>query len=150
VCDQFGLAFREACPVDVGVTGDADFATEAAAAQASGLGRRTAGSSEIDNDDDDRHWGDGRAHVLGDGRPEGHADRHGQSIAGVDLRVRDRAAAPSRTCSPRRRRDSASVHSAGNRHVHDLIDPRDLLVGTLASTLSDVPDNDGDTARRRP
>ena len=154
VCAQFGLtspAVHEACLVDVGLTGDADFATEAAAAQAASLGLpNNAGSSEI-----------GEPTTVTIDTPQATAVRTfvgtegqkltltvtGNSIAGADLRVRDPSGATVTNLFVAAATGFREVFTLPTTGTYTItIDPRDNLVGTLTFELNDVPDNDGTTA----
>jgi hypothetical protein len=153
VCAQFGLtstAVHEACLVDVGITGDADFATEAAAAQAASLGLpNNAGSSAI-----------GAPTTVTIDTPGAMAVRTfpgiaGQrltltvtsnSIAGADLRVRDPSGGTVTNLFVSAATGFREVFTLPTTGTYTItIDPRDDLVGTLTFELGDVPDNDGVT-----
>ena len=154
LCAQFGLAAgaaTNACLVDVGITGDADFATEGAAAQAANLGvPSNAGSSTI-----------GAATTVAIGAPGGTAVRtfpgiagqkvtltvSGNSIAGADLTVRDpngNTVATLFVSSATGFREPFTLPTTGTYTI--LADPRDQLVGTLTFIFGDVPNNGGSTA----
>jgi hypothetical protein len=154
VCGQFGLtsaAVHEACLVDVGITGDGDFATEAAAAQAASLGLpNNAGSSEI-----------GAPTTVTIDTPGATAVRTfpatagqkltltvtGNSIAGADITVRDANGAITATLfvsSATGFREVFTLPTTGTYTI--TVDPRDENVGSLTFELGDVPDNDGTTA----
>ncbi len=154
VCSQFSLtspAVHDACLVDVGLTGDADFATEAAAAQAASLGLpNNAGSAEI-----------GEPSTLTIDTPGATAVRTfvgtagqnltltvtGNSIAGGDLRVRDPSGGTVVNLfvsTATGFREPFTLPVTGTYTI--TLDPRDDLVGTLTFELNDVPDNDGTTA----
>jgi hypothetical protein len=152
VCDQFGLAAaaREACLIDVGITGDADFATGAAAAQASSLGLpNNAGSAEIGEPATVTIDTPGTTAVRtfpGTAGQKLTLTVTGNSIAGADLRVRD----PSGNTVTNLFVSTAS----GFREVFTLpttgtytitVIPREQNVGTLTFELNEVPDNDGTT-----
>jgi hypothetical protein len=154
LCAQFGLApgaATDACLVDVGVTGDADFGTEGAAAQSANLGvPSNAGSSTI-----------GAATTVTITAPGGTAVRtfpgiagqkvtltvSGNSIAGADLTVRDpngNIVATLFVSSTTGFREPFTLPTTGTYTI--LVDPRDQLAGTLTFTFGDVPDNGGSTA----
>ena len=87
LCNLFGItdqAVLDACIVDVGITGDADFATTAADAQEAGLGIPTnAGAMEIgpEVDGDDHSVRRERGpHLPGHGRPASGAAGHRQHV----------------------------------------------------------------------
>jgi hypothetical protein len=154
LCAQFGLApgaATNACLVDVGITGDADFATEGAAAQSANLGLPSnAGSSTI-----------GAATTITIGVPGGTAVRtfpglagqkltltvSGNSIDGADLTVRDPNGNIVTTLfvsSATGFRDPFTLPTTGTYTI--FADARDQLIGVLTFTLGDVPDNGGSTA----
>src|SRR4051812_29688651 len=154
LCAQFGLAAgaaTNACLVDVGITGDADFATEGVAAQSANLGvPSSAGSSTI-----------GASTTVTIGTPGGTAVRtfpgiagqkltltvSGNSIAGVDLTVRDpngNIVATLFVSSATGFREPFTLPTTGTYTI--LADPRDQLVGALTFIFGNVPDNGGSTA----
>jgi hypothetical protein len=154
VCAQFGLApgaATNACLVDVGITGDSDFATEGAAAQSANLGvPSSAGSSTI-----------GAPTTVTIGAPGGTAVRTfpgiaGQkltltvtsnSIAGADLTVRDpngNIVATLFVSLAAAFRDVFTLPVTGTYTI--TVDPRDQLTGSLTFTFGAVPDNVGSTA----
>jgi hypothetical protein len=154
LCAQFGLAAgaaTNACLVDVGITGDADFATEGVAAQSANLGvPGSAGSSTI-----------GASTTVTIGTPGGTAVRtfpgiagqkltltvSGNSIAGVDLTVRDpngNIVATLFVSSATGFREPFTLPTTGTYTI--LADPRDQLVGALTFIFGNVPDNGGSTA----
>jgi hypothetical protein len=154
ICAQFGLAAgaaTDACRVDVGITGDADFATEGAAAQSANLGvPSNAGSSTI-----------GTATTITIGAPGGTAVRTfpgiagqkltltvtGNSIAGADLTVRDpngNIVATLFVSAATAFREPFTLPATGTYTI--FADPRDQFVGALTFTFGDVPGNTGSTA----
>jgi len=154
LCAQFNLpagAATNACLVDVGITGDSDFATEGAAALSANLGvPNNAGSSTI-----------GAPTTVTIGTPGGTAVRTfpgiagqkltltvtGNSIAGADLTVRDPNGAIVATLfvsSAAAFREPFTLPTTGTYTI--LADPRDQLIGTLTFTFGNVPDNGGSTA----
>ncbi len=153
VCAQFSLsagAVNDACLVDVGITGDADFATEGATAQAASLGLpNNAGSTSVD-----------ASTTVSIGTPGAIAVRtfpatSGQKVtlavtgntiaggnAGVDLTVRDPNGGFVAALSV--------LSAAGFHEVFTLpatgtytitVDPQNQLTGTLTFVLGAVPDN---------
>jgi hypothetical protein len=154
VCAQFNLgsgAVNNACVVDVGITGDADFATEGASAQAANLGLPSnAGSTAI-----------GAATTVTITTPGAVAIRTfsatagehltlgvtGNSIAGALLTVRD----PNGSFV-------ASLTVSGATGFHDTftlpvtgtytvtVAPSGQLTGSLTFTFGDVPTDTGATA----
>ncbi len=153
VCDQFGLtpAFREACLVDVGITGDADFATEAAAAQASGLGLpNNAGSSEIDEPTTVTIDTPGSTAVRTFSGTAGQRltlTVTGNSIARVDLRVRDPSGNTIANLFVGAATGFREVFTLPTTGTYTItVDPQDQFDGTLTFELNDVPDNAGTTA----
>ena len=153
VCGQFGLtsaAVHEACLVDVGLTGDADFATEAAAAQAASLGLpNNAGSSEIDAPTTVTIDTPGTTAVRTFSGTAGQKltlTVTGNSIAGADLRVRDPSGGTVTNLFVSAATGFREVFTLPTTGTYTItIDPRDNLVGTLTFELGNVPDNDGTT-----
>jgi len=152
VCGQFALtpAFRDACLVDVGITGDADFATEGSAAQAAALGLPSnAGSSQIDEPTTATIDTPGTTAVRTFAGTAGQRltlTVTGNSIAGADLLVRDpngNTVASLFVSAATGFRDPFTLPATGTYTV--TIDPRDQIVGTLTFELGDVPANDATT-----
>jgi hypothetical protein len=153
-CAQFGLtsnAVRDACIVDVGVTGDADFATEAAAAQASGLGiPSNAGKTSIGTSTTVTIDIPGQTAVRTFPAVAGQRvtlSVTGNTIAGGDLTLRDPngvRVASLFVNSATGFIDAFTLPSAGTYTI--VVDPRDQLVGTLTFTMTEVPPNAGSTA----
>ena len=116
--------------------------------------RRRAGQRRHDgdrhaDDGDDRHDRRGRgAHVPGDGGPEADPDGDGQHASPARISPCGiRTVIPSPSCSPRRRRPSATCSRLPVTGTYTItVDPRDQQVGTLTFTLNAVPDNAGTTA----
>jgi hypothetical protein len=154
VCGQFSLqagAVTNACLVDVGITGDADFATEGATAQAANLGLPSnAGSTTV-----------GAPTTVTIGTPGGTAVRtfpgtagqkltlsiSGNSIATADVTVRDpsgNGVASMVISSATGFREPFTLPATGTYTI--TVDPRDQFTGTLTFTFGDVPDNSGSTA----
>ena len=137
-CAQFGLAAgaaTDACLVDVGITGDADFATEGATAQSVSLGMPSnAGSTTIGSADDghDRRAGrDGGAHVPGDCGAEAHADGDRQQHRGRRTHGArsERQHRRELLCHPRRPGSATSFTLPTTGTYTISVDPRDQLVG---------------------
>ena len=132
-CNLFGLTTPElldACIVDVGLTGDADFATTAAEAQENGLGiptnagvdRRSGEQLTVTTTTPGRERG---AHVPGR-RPARSSTLRitGNTFTEADVTIRtpergDRGVAVVDDAD----RVPRHVHAAGRRDVHDLVDP---------------------------
>jgi Bacterial Ig domain/von Willebrand factor type D domain len=154
VCAQFNLgsgAVNNACVVDVGITGDADFAKEGAAAQAANLGLSSnAGSTTI-----------GAATTVTITTPgavavrtfPGTAGEHltlgvtGNSIAGATLTVRDPSGSfvASLTVSAATGfHDTFTLPVTGTYTV--TVAPSAQLTGSLTFTFGDVPTDTGATA----
>ena len=140
----------DACLVDVGITGDADFATEGATAQSASLGvPNNAGSTSV-----------GAPTTVTIDTPGAMAVRTfpgiagqkltltvtGNSIAVADVTVRDpngNTAAFLQASSPTAFRDVFTLSVTGTYTI--TVDPRDQFVGSLTFTFGDVPDNVGTT-----
>ena len=154
VCAQFGLVtpqINDACVVDVGITSDADFATESAAAQAAGLGLpNNAGSATI-----------GQPTAVSVGTAGGTAVRTFAGTAGqkvtlsvgnntipsADLTLVDpsgNVVATQAVTSASAFHDPITLPATGTYAL--LIDPRDQNTGSLTFTVADVPDNAGSTS----
>ena len=154
VCAQFALtspAVHDACLVDVGLTGDADFATEAAAAQAASLGLpNNAGSAEIGEPATVTIDTPGTTAVrtfLGTAGQKLTLTVTGNSIAGADLRVRDPSGGTVTNLFVSTATAFREVFTLPTTGTYTItLDPRDDLVGTLTFELSAVADNDGTTA----
>ena len=135
------------------LTGDADFANDAADAQEAGLGIPTnAGATAIGTattvvtTDGRRERG---AHVPGHGRPEVDAADLGQHVhRGVDVTIRGPngavvAVAVRRTTRP----GSATCSRCPSTGTYTItVDPRVQQTGTMTFLLSPVADNTGTTA----
>jgi hypothetical protein len=154
VCAQFGLTtpeINDACVVDVGITSDADFATENAAAQAAGLGLpNNAGSATI-----------GQPTAVSVGTAGGTAVRTfagnaGQkvtlsvannTIPAADLTLVDpngNVVATQPVTSASAFHDPVTLPATGTYAL--TIDPRDQNTGSLTFTVADVPDNSGSSS----
>ena len=155
-CNLFGLttqALSNACIVDVGTTGDADFANSAANAQQAGLGIPTnAGPTSI-----------GTASTITTTTPGEVAVRtfpttsaggrvtlsvSGNTfVGGVDLTIRDANGTTVGSLfvsQPTGFRDVFVLPVAGTYTI--TIDPRDQQTGSLTFLLAGVPENTGTTA----
>jgi hypothetical protein len=154
LCAQFGLAAgaaTDACLVDVGLTGDADFATEGAMAQSANLGvPNNAGSTLV-----------GAPTTVTVNTPGAIAVRtfpgtagqkltlsiSGNTIAMLDVTVRDpngNAVAAFVVSSATAFRDAFTLPVTGTYTI--TVDPRDQFVGSLTFTFGNVPPNTGSTA----
>jgi YD repeat-containing protein len=154
ICNLFGLttqAFLDACIVDVGTTGDADFATTVAEAQESALGiASNAGTTEP-----------GASTTVETTEPGETAVRTFTSAAGerltmtvsgntftdgVDITVRGPTGSvivSQFVDTPDAFRDVFTLPAAGSHTIQ--IDPRDQQVGSLTFLLAAVPENSGTT-----
>jgi Bacterial Ig domain/von Willebrand factor type D domain len=154
VCSQFNLgsgAVHDACVVDVGLTGDADFATEGAAAQAANLGLpNNAGRTAI-----------GSATTVTVSTPGTVAVRTfsatagqpvtltvtGNSIAGAQLTVRDPSGAFVANLfvsTASGFRDTFTLPVSGTYTI--TVAPSNQLVGSLTFAFGAVSNNIGPTA----
>jgi hypothetical protein len=153
VCGQFGLAtaaFNDACVVDVGFTGDADFATEGAAAQADGLGvPNNAGSTTVGSPTTVAVGAPGTTAVRtfpGNAGQKLTLSVSNNTIAAADLTISDSSGnivATQAVTSANAFHDVFTLPGTGT-YTAALV-PRGQNTGSLTFSLNDVPDNSGST-----
>jgi hypothetical protein len=150
VCALFGLTTPElsnACIVDVGITGDGDFANSAADAQEAGLGipSNTGGATlETSMPVSTTASGENAVRTFpGTAGQKLTLTISNNTYAQADITVRDPNGVSvtslfvSTADVPRR------VHVASNRDIHDHNRPRSTFTGSLTFLLRSVPDNTG-------